>query len=795
MFKKKTLLFRFELNGRSLYEICSDDVKSDILIGRSGDNTWIIPNEDRSASSHHAKITFHNKAFYLEDLKSRNGIYYQGQRIQEKKIKPGDLFSIGDCKLIVERIVTDESSNRENTFHKFEQLTGKNKGKIYRLTDDNIKIGSSAGCSIVIEDSLISHVHAVIENHTDGTCWVKDMKSRNGTKVNGSLLTEENAETGRMLKDGDVISIAYIDFRFWDKNVTHIRSHLLIKIGIVVATLAIAIGGYFAFQTISPSAKKLRLTAEEHAANGDFDQAQTILQSAVTARGADADAEQRLELARKLKIWKNTLGTWRNIQKLLSGSPGNSALYEANALFSGLISGDRECWQWNTSNASSEMKKAQETQALLSTLLGAEDWLNKSDNDIEYVKKLADNLASVLTVCQKNPQPYQNTLILRASDLINEMRLEIKEYDDTLAAINEYKSGAAAPLVIERLERIKSAAEQRLLTRKKAGKVSSNYIIKWCEKLLFPIYKLQNSQKLLDLNYSNIANLDFTKFADDIALPGSEECIVAANLSLRRAEIEKSNSQLKLLANQLKNFHTYFSNQGLYPEMNSALLKQVFDKKVWAKVLACDCLDLPQPSYSDKQWRSSYDKMLGVYAYWEFLRSIGSDFDTTIFEERFKPDLFQSREVFNHLEVFATFCDPPAYSPFHKYVKYLLDVKQGNNKLVELRNIALNILKQRNGLIAEMYETYQNHPDRRDGIIAGGVALYLTPEKELASRENLPGALNKSLKTLRQELQKLVQRNNDSTEQVIRNEKRILELGIPGDPFLKQPWTDYIKRK
>ena len=69
---KKLFLFRLELNGRVLYEICSEDIKSDITIGRNGDNTWIIPGEDRGASGRHARITFKNKAFYIEDLNSRN---------------------------------------------------------------------------------------------------------------------------------------------------------------------------------------------------------------------------------------------------------------------------------------------------------------------------------------------------------------------------------------------------------------------------------------------------------------------------------------------------------------------------------------------------------------------------------------------------------------------------------------------------------------------------------------------------------------------------------------------------
>ena len=63
MFAPKRLLFRLELHGRVIYEVYSDDVKSDITIGRNGDNSWIIPEEDRSASGRHARIVFKNKNF------------------------------------------------------------------------------------------------------------------------------------------------------------------------------------------------------------------------------------------------------------------------------------------------------------------------------------------------------------------------------------------------------------------------------------------------------------------------------------------------------------------------------------------------------------------------------------------------------------------------------------------------------------------------------------------------------------------------------------------------------------
>ena len=263
LFKQSPLFIQLEFNGKVICEISSVDLKSDITIGRSERCTWRIPPEDRGASGVHARLFLSGKKVMIEDMKSRNGVFFMGSKIQKRKIAAGDVYGIGDCKLTVEHDLSSQNKKvSQEKYHKLEQLTGEGRGKIYVLKDDYIKIGAAPECFIVLNDSLVSKLHAVLENHSDDTCWVKDMGSRNGTKVNGTLLNEENAQTGRMLKDGDIISIAYLDFRFWDKTVVHIRSHLFLKIGVVAATLAIVLGGYFAFQVISPSAKSIRLSAE-----------------------------------------------------------------------------------------------------------------------------------------------------------------------------------------------------------------------------------------------------------------------------------------------------------------------------------------------------------------------------------------------------------------------------------------------------------------------------------------------------------------------------------------------------
>lgn len=786
----KNYSIRLELNGRLVHEISSAEISGDIIIGRRSDCTWTIPAEDRSASGQHARLFLKGKNVFIQDMKSRNGIYFMGEKIQERKISKGDIYSIGDSKLLVEEL-TEEAVLTKSSLphHRLEQLSGKNRGKIYQLVEDNIKIGASRGCNIVIEDSLVSHVHAVLENHGDGTCWLKDLGSRNGTKVNGTPLTVENAEAGRMLKDGDIISIAYLDFRFWDKNITHIRSHIFLKVGVVALTLALTIGGYFAFQTISPSAKSIRLKAERYAAAEHFEQAREILQSAAMARGADTDMTQRLDLRRKLEIWEETVKNWTQIQKILS-SDGD--IYEANELFSTLVSADRERWQWNADKASKEMKNAQETHELLSAVLGAEEHLLHDEENIAATKTLADKLESSIRICDKNQIPFRKGLLIKAEALVAEIRNQSAEYDEAVSIMSQYQSVADTEKTITALQSLKKRVEDRAEARKKKGLASSRNISLYCKKLLQPLTMLQNSKNLLSQNYSSVAKLEFGRFAANLNLPSSEQCIISANLSMRRADMARSNQNLAKIIIQLKNFERIFQQNSIEPGQKSPILENVFSNTAWDAVLACDCLSRKMPTYAEKDARSVYDKMLGVYAFWEYLRSIGSEFDTTVFEDRFKPDLFSSKEIFSNLETFKSFCSAKSRIPYAKDIQILLAEDSDSNMLKQYLAVAETLLLKREQLVKKLYTQYTQASDNRQGIIAGAAALYLASEKSLFKQEELAISLNKSMTNLRRKLATLVDTGKEITpEQSILNQKELLKLGIPGDPFIKQVWTNY----
>ena len=78
----------------------------------------------------------------------------------------------------------------------------------YELDSENF-IGRSRKCNIRIPDKALSSVHCRIYR-ADGTFFIEDMESANGTLLNGEDISDEVVE----LIDGDKISIGSLMFLF-----------------------------------------------------------------------------------------------------------------------------------------------------------------------------------------------------------------------------------------------------------------------------------------------------------------------------------------------------------------------------------------------------------------------------------------------------------------------------------------------------------------------------------------------------------------------------------------------------
>ena len=95
----------------------------------------------------------------------------------------------------------------------FGELVPQGGGDPIPLRKKNLLVGRRESCDIVLRFSNVSAHHCQLENH-GGYWYVRDMSSRNGTRVNGVRVTEKRLDPGdelRVAKHKYQISYSPID--------------------------------------------------------------------------------------------------------------------------------------------------------------------------------------------------------------------------------------------------------------------------------------------------------------------------------------------------------------------------------------------------------------------------------------------------------------------------------------------------------------------------------------------------------------------------------------------------------
>ena len=140
-----------------------------------------------TVSRNHAMLTVadDNRHAILRDLGSKNGTYVNGVRIdKEMGIDLSHQLRFGS----------------ENT--SLSSILNRTRVVIPPSNDPNSKIiGRGANCQIRMNHDDVSSRHAVLSKRSDGTIYIEDSGSRNGTFVNGERVMS------RTLQKGDKVTI------------------------------------------------------------------------------------------------------------------------------------------------------------------------------------------------------------------------------------------------------------------------------------------------------------------------------------------------------------------------------------------------------------------------------------------------------------------------------------------------------------------------------------------------------------------------------------------------------------
>jgi type VI secretion system protein len=74
-------------------------------IGRSADNDWVLPDPQRYVSAHHARVSFRQGAYFLEDVSTNGAFVNDGDvalhKLGPHKLQNGDLLRFGDYQVSV----------------------------------------------------------------------------------------------------------------------------------------------------------------------------------------------------------------------------------------------------------------------------------------------------------------------------------------------------------------------------------------------------------------------------------------------------------------------------------------------------------------------------------------------------------------------------------------------------------------------------------------------------------------------------------------------------------------------
>ena len=385
---RRVLQFRLELGGRIICEGRSDTMPAEVKIGRAADCEWRIPPTDKTASNHHARLYQRRGKWWVEDTGSRNGMYCKGERVSQWCLSAGDQLSIGDCVLAADHAEEREAERAQ--YHRLEQLNGADAGRMIDLDRECSIIGSAPTCDIVCDDNLVSHRHASLECRRDGSCWVKDLKSRNGTRVNRVQLKANE----RMLRDGDILSVAYVDFRFWDKNTTHVPTNIRWNAIVAAMTVLVCLTGWFFWNAAHPSANYLLKRALAQAEKGRFQEALELTAKARLARHHGTYEGQVADRQDSIRHWQRTAVAWEDIQGLLEARKWVSARKRYN---------DVKRWDWNTDTANEHKRRAEHVEKLLDTFVRMREELDSGTGTAEKLSKARENWEKALAQAEAEP--------------------------------------------------------------------------------------------------------------------------------------------------------------------------------------------------------------------------------------------------------------------------------------------------------------------------------------------------------------------------------------------------------
>ncbi len=165
-----------------------------IRVGRGSNNDVVI--KDGVVSTNHAVITVSDLGeITIEDLNSKNGTFVDGKRVNRAKLSTASVVLLGnhsiDWKQMIQTAAGKPAVSPKPPVTLPDDVTGQK------------LIGRSLTSQIRFSFDDVSDRHAWLYRRKDGSIWIIDNHSTNGTYVNGSRITGPCR-----LRKGDNVSVS-----------------------------------------------------------------------------------------------------------------------------------------------------------------------------------------------------------------------------------------------------------------------------------------------------------------------------------------------------------------------------------------------------------------------------------------------------------------------------------------------------------------------------------------------------------------------------------------------------------
>lgn len=750
---------RLEHNQRTLQTLSLTEVdQTGCTVGRKKNCVLRAPADDPGVSGEHAKIFKKGRNWWIEDLKSTNGLFYKGKHIQKRRLAEGDQFSFGNCVLSVE----PDPVTAENQNPSYLMLAPGHPGKRKVLLDKPVTvIGSSPDADIRFAGELVSREHAEIRRLPDGGYWLVDLNSKNGTFVNDVPLPGHKE---RLLKEQDKVAVAQHEFVFFDGSVPRATSKVWIKVAVILLTLGVAWGGYTLWQQLTPAAHDYLRSAEHLASQEDFSSALEELNRAAAGRGYRERELEITSLRRSINEWQHVSDSWtKTIQNLESGD-----WVSASRQLAGIAGLGRESWSWNQ-KATRMREEAREAKLHLDTLLVVLNAAGREDVNREQLQEVISRGRESVTALGGTEKTHL-TLVQTAMGPALAGLGSLLEMDTALNGAMDLLL-RDPPSVREALQRVENVRPD-----------ATGAVRRRAEIIYPPLKTLAHSQSRLEHYLLALVSLDFQEVMTmNLELPSVEACAVDPRLSQTRNAISNMGRNLQ---NAAVAMHTLVER--LSPDLpldgsppNS--FARLTDPDTLGRALACDILDGPVPRRTREAPDSAYDSLLGLEEFYLRLQTLPEPFDPELLGGMpgFVPDLRRVEDLCRNAQIFIDFLEQPENGWLRQ------------RDILRYETAAKGLLERRTHYLTRLQSRLGQGTDRQK-VILGGILSALAPTRDAIQVEGEPIAAwtRTQFQELRKQMLALHRTYIESSPQEqIQMRNELISTGLPGDGILRPIWS------